>query len=211
MVLKKKIIGGEKNPMSSIFDFVESDEDDDEQHQIRVVKRQKLIPSGLQFPQMVCPKRIRDDLSDSEILTLKQYTNLAFDWGYRSGVNNQHQRFELESGKQSLISIQKYSDVLFRSLWAIEHKSRIYIDSDIIDKLFTCEDLSNQKDISSFVSRFIKQEFDGMYDLSHIDLTSKHSPIFICIVAAARALILIATERQKHAFELFQFLSDCFL
>jgi hypothetical protein len=193
----------------SVFDFVESDEEDEPID--RLVKRQKLIPIGLHFPEIVCPKRIHDDLSESEILTLKQYTNLAFDWGYRSGVNDHHQRFELESEKQSLISIQKYSDILFRSLWTIEHKSRIYIDSDIIDKLLTCEDLSNQTDISSFVSRFVKQEFDLMYDLAHIDLTSKDSPIFISIVASARSLILIATERQKLAYASFQALADCFL
>jgi hypothetical protein len=188
----------------------------------------KMKKNPLQFPQITCPIQIHNDLSVSEIQILKQYTNLALDWGYRSGVNNQHERFELESGKQSLVLVQKYTDILFRSLWAIEHKSRIYIDSDIIDKLLTCEDLSNQTDISdnvvprvssfdgasaisSFISRFVKQDFDLMYDLSHINLEPTDSPIFICIVASARALVLIATERQREAYESFQSLADCFL
>jgi hypothetical protein len=204
----------------SAFDFVESDEEEEEPKikEPKIKKTQtpstiskKMKKNPLQFPQITCPNNIKDDLSVSEILILKQYTNLALDWGYRSGMNNQHQRFELESGKQSLVLVQKYTDILFRSLWAIEHKSRIYIDSDIIDKLLTCEDLSNQTNISSFISRFVKQDFDMMYDLSHIDLQPTDSPIFTCIVLAARALVLISTERQKEAYESFQFLADCFL
>ncbi len=200
-----KFIGKKKESMN-VFDFVESDSEEEP-----ITKKIKIFPIGLIFPTINCPTNIRDDLSASEIQTLKQYTNLALDWGYRSGPNNIHQRFELESEKQSLIAIQKYSDIVFRSLWSIEHKSRIYMDSDIIDKLITCDDLSNQPLIQSFVSRFVKQDFEYMFDLAHIDLKSHNSPIFICIVAATRALILISTERQKEAYESLQTLADCFL
>jgi hypothetical protein len=184
-----------------VFDFVESDEEEP------VVKKLKRF----EFPGFTCFDNRQIDLHLKEIKMLKHFTSLSRAWGYRSGKKDHHEKYELESEHQLLIPIQKYSDVLFRSLWAIEKKSNIYFESDILDKLYTCDDLTNQDLISEFVAKFVKEEFDLLYDLAHISITSKNSGIFTTIVIAAQSLMLIATKRNKEAYQLFQNVADCFL
>jgi hypothetical protein len=188
----------------SAFDFAESSEEEEEEP----VKRLKLFD----FPPINCPTHsTMEGMYTAEVKMLSKYTSLASAWGYRAGPKNQHLRFEKACSAQDLVLIQKYSDVLFRSLWALENNAKIYLESDIVSKLETCADLTSQSEIAAFVSEFIKQNHDLVYDLAHCDLTPKNSPTFICIVAAARALMWIATREAKRAFAMFDSLADCFL
>ncbi len=194
------------NPTSkknmSAFDFDESSEEEEP------VKRLKLFD----FPEIKCPTHsAMEGMTTPEVKILYKYTSLASAWGYRAGPEHQHLRFEKASAAQDLVLIQKYSDVLFRSLWALENNAKIYLESDIVSKLETCTDLTSQSEIAQFVASFIKQNHDLVYDLAHSSLTPKNSPTFICIVAAARALMWIATREAKRAFEMFDNLADCFL
>ena len=209
--------------MSSVFDFDENSDQETElltlfeskplqsstreQNPLKSSKRHK--PQGLTFPKVACFKNITHDLSLNEHQVLEKFIALFENWGYRSGIHNEHERFELKSAHQNLVLIQKYSDIVFRSLWSIKNKSRIYVE-DIFEKLETCDNMSTQRYVSSFVASFLKENFSLMYDLAHLEQNPENSCIYTSIIVAARSLILISIERFEEAFQFMQDLLKCF-
>jgi len=171
-----------------------------------------------------------DKITDQEYDILFRFSGLSQKWGYRSGKNEEHIKYEAKTHSQRLILLQKYSDILMHTLHRVgdddfirhskEGKSarKSIFFEHIREKLSCASNLQHneyQEDISKFVRKFIcanRIEFRKL--LLEIKHPGRHTPVFMLFIVSVRAFIYIGRGQFFEAYSLFQkfsFMVDKFL
>lgn len=143
-------------------------------------------------------------ISDKEFKILSAFFSLSEAWGYRTGVDQDHERFELRTHTGLLLPLQSYTDILFRNFQQLHdrraNRRHVLFLTDVVDKAKQTMDLGADESVRTAVSQllteFIREPMvrDSMKRLSTINITDV--PVSICfagIVVAASAIMLMAT------------------
>jgi hypothetical protein len=165
------------------------------------------------------PRPTADDLYLRKVDALKPYFQLYKNWGYRDGPYGHHTKFELKSTESRWI--QGFTDPLFRNLQQLDvqnatrmrrsdFKAKIEDASDTIDKIRMHGNPGQLTEGIGLIVTFMEANGELMKRLAKEDLL-KHSndvsTMFICLVAAARAIVLLSRSSVGEAQQVMQ---ECF-
>lgn len=145
-------------------------------------------------------------LTPSERNVLLQLRPLYVRWGYRTGQNEQHQKYELLTHGCCRV-LQEYTDILFRNLQQFITGSPRIFESDVIDKVRNAPDLqiynpdmalqSTKLLETYFADENIKNQFLAF---AGQDLWREpHSAGYVGMVSAARAIVCIWLGNYRTA------------
>jgi hypothetical protein len=165
------------------------------------------------------PRPTDDDLYLREVNALKPYFQLYKDWGYISGPHDNHTKFELASTESRWI--QSFTDPLFRNLQQLDvqnatrmrrsdFKAKIEDASDAIDKIRMHGNHGQLTEGIGLIVSFMEANGQLMKTLAKEDLfkhSNEVSRMFICLVVAARAIVLLS---RSSAGEAQQVMKECF-
>jgi hypothetical protein len=165
------------------------------------------------------PRPTDDDLFLREANALKPYSQLYKSWGYRGGPHGHHTRFELESLESRWI--QNFTDPLFRNLQQLDvqsatrmrrsdFKAKIEDASETIDQIEMQGDPGQLTEGIRLIVRFMEANGELMERLASEDLfkhSNEISTMFVCFVAAARAIVLLSRSSAGEAQRIMQ---ECF-
>ena len=155
-----------------------------------------------------------EDLDESSLFTAiddprdqDAVNRLAELWGYRSGPDGDHQRFEDETHKTSAgRRLQLWTDTLFR---AIEQK-RLGPGDELL--MFRRREMrpADRAGWTNLVRRFLNSDEDaarGVAALANLAFLQVDTIVERAVIATARSLLLIADERYDAAMAI----SDAFV
>ena len=158
------------------------------------------------------------ELTPEEKSYLKTHSCLFEKWGYRTGAQEQHERFEEKSHEPEARIIQRFTDPLFRNLeQIIRGKSSGPYQKETSDKYKdSCADWIDSAALERGIT--ILQNFQtGNYQtrmslsrLGHLELTSKNTLGMAVIVTSARAILLLSNRRVDDAKQCLKNLLDFF-
>ncbi len=149
-------------------------------------------------------EQVETKITKQEIKKLGKYVSLYKNWGYRTGKEGAHEKYEAII--QYDIALQEYTDIVFRNLEqiAIEGKTRWY---DVGKKLKSAQDIVLQDayktdkarlHITSILMKFVSEtdNLEKLTALSKEDIDDS-SETFYGIVLAAQAILELCTDSKS--------------
>lgn len=156
-------------------------------------------------------------LTPTEIKTLTLYKPLYQRWGYRTGKNQSHQRFEKDSHDCCRL-LQEYSDLVFRHLQQVNQWQETQLpEYDVLKKVQVAQevDWADYPEVAAASTALLLNYFSDEATLNlFIDLTQQdlwdeaHSAAYSLIVVAARAIMCLAAAEYSGAVQHLQSFMD---